>query len=122
MDTFPHWWDGWVITNAPAALESPGTLSGLATTDKGVLTAWNNALKILEDYHTTGAVAQARRLQTEAKVWSDLFAARNKLEATAMASKSKSRSPRRAETASSVSLKVCCPAIDPSFRVVTLVE
>lgn len=79
MDTFPHWWDGWVITNAPAALESPGTLSGLATTDKGVLTAWNNALKILEDYHTTGAVAQARRLQTEAKVWSDLFAARNKM-------------------------------------------
>jgi hypothetical protein len=77
--TFPHWWDGWVVTNAPAALESPGNLSGLATSDKVIVGAYNNALKILEDYHATGAVTQAKRLQSEAKVWSDLFAVRNKL-------------------------------------------
>jgi hypothetical protein len=80
--TFPHWWDGWVVTNAPAALESPGNLSGLATSDKVIVGAYNNALKILEDYHATGAVTQAKRLQSEAKVWSDLFAVRNKLLST----------------------------------------
>ena len=75
-------------------------------------------------HSTTKAVhVRSERARTVRSRWlRTAFAARNKFEATAMASKSKFRSPRRAETASSVSLKVCCPAIDPSFRVVTLVE